>query len=186
MSLFKFHNTVEQVDKATVLKSIDASRAVNFREYAEIKEAISCLEPNAHIYFYSDSRWSSYQLLNHLLDLTGPADVWLTTYGISESAMRQITHRKQVNHINNLYFVFSDEVKRKKPAEIQIAISIATAYTMYPCHAKIIAIRNPTHHVLVLSSMNLNRNNKLEAGSLTTHPETVNSFITQLNKILCI
>lgn len=185
MSLFKYHNEVAQVDPATVLQSIEASRMVNFREYAEIAQAIPAITQNASIYFWSDARWSSYQLLNHFLQLTGPADVWLTTYGISEMAMRQITLQKQAGNILELNIVFSDEVKRKKPAEVQIAMSIATRYNMYPCHAKIIAIRNASYHVLIVSSMNLNRNNKLEAGSITTHVETVNGFITQLNKILC-
>jgi hypothetical protein len=178
MSLFSFKIQAQHSDKSSIHSGIEASRlldsnALTFLDKSQFKSGV----------FISDANFSSYQLLNTLLDQFGPSDVWITSYGISETALRAISARKQTGLIKDLHFVFSDHVKRIKPREMQIAESIATKFCYYPCHAKIIVVRNQNKSATIISSMNMNRNNKLEAGFIGFDHTLADDIITQLTKI---
>ena len=180
MSLFKFDTTPAPSQYKSLFVSIDASTAtaISVLKDFEANGLHDCM-------FISDAKFSSYQLLNYLLDKFGPSKVWITTYGISETVMRQIATRKQAGLISELHLIFSDHVKRIKPAEIQIAENIATSFKHYPCHAKIIVIQSPTQSATITCSMNMNRNNKLESGAISFNHQVSESFINYLNQILC-
>jgi hypothetical protein len=187
MSLFKFNDTNTAIvgGTAAAFKSIAAANAIDLSNLKEIDELLPSIDNSANAFFISDKRWSAHQMIAAYLTQMTWADVWLTTYGINEHTMRQIANRKQAGQIRELYFMFSEQVKKIKPQEIQIAMQIATAYCVYPSHAKIIVLKNDTHQVLIVSSMNLNRNNKLEAGAITTDVQAVQLFIDFLNDKIC-
>ena len=180
MSLFSFDTTPAQVAKESLFLSIEATRFNDKDIYAQWDK--NGLQDS---FFISDANFSSYQLLNYLLDKFGPSNVWITSYGISETVMRNIATRKQAGNILGLHFMFSDYVKKIKPAEMQIAQSIATTFCHYPCHAKIIVVQNETCQAVITSSMNMNRNNKLESGAITFSKDVAHSFIQYLNNIIC-
>lgn len=181
MSLFNFNSAPKPIDKQVLEKSISASLDADADLFFELDKC----DYLSDTIFISDASFSSYQLLNAFLDKFGPSNVWLTTYGISETVMRGLSTRKQSGLIKELYMVFSDHVKKIKPAEVQIAEHIATKFCHYPCHAKIIVVQNDTHQAVIISSMNLNRNNKLEAGCISRNANTVQLVIKKLNSILC-
>jgi hypothetical protein len=187
MSLFKFDdaNTAVVGGTASAWKALAAAEAIDLSKLNEIDELLPKIDNLANAFFISDKRWSAHQMIAAYLTQMKWADVWLTTYGINEHTMRQIANRKDAGQIRELYFMFSEQVKKLKPQEIQIAMQIATAYCIYPSHAKIIVLKNDTHQVLIVSSMNLNRNNKLEAGAITTDANAVQLFIDFLNEKIC-
>jgi hypothetical protein len=180
MSLFVFNTNASAVDKQSLFASIEASRFCDKNVY-EILDKHGLQD----CFFISDAAFSSYQLLNYFLDKFGPSNVWITSYGISETVMRNISLRKQAEQILDLHFVFSDHVKKMKPAEMQIAQSIATSFVHYPCHAKIIVLQNDNHQAVITSSMNMNRNNKLESGAISFNRSVADSFIQFLNTLIC-
>lgn len=187
MSLFKFDTQEAGAigGTAAAAKAVDAAIALDLTKLKEIDSELPKIDNLANAFYISDARWSAHQIITAYLTQMKSADVWLTTFGINEHTMRQIANHKQAGNIRNLYFMFSEQVKRIKPQEIQIAMQIATAYCIYPSHAKIIVLKNDTHQVLIVSSMNLNRNNKLEAGAITTDPNAVQLFIDFLNEKIC-
>ena len=137
-------------------------------------------------YFYaSDGKVSSYQLINYFLDkFNQPAAVYITTWGFTETALRQLAIRKQSGQIEKLYFLFSSKTKINKANEFQLATSIATKYKIHPCHAKIYLIKTQDHQVSIITSGNLNRNNKLEAGVITGSKDVFHGYEQFLNTIL--
>lgn len=180
MSLFPFDTTPVTVAKESLFASIEAIRFNDRSIYEQFdKNGLQ------DCFFISDANFSSYQMLNYILDKFGPSNVWITSYGISETVMRNISIRKQSENILKLHFIFSDHVKNIKPAEMQIAQNIATSFCHYPCHAKIIVVQNETYQAVITSSMNMNRNNKLESGAITFSKDVAASFIQYLNNIIC-
>jgi hypothetical protein len=178
MSLFSFETSPTSTGRTSLHKSIEASRLLDSAALAFLND---CQWKSG--VFISDANFSSYQLINSILDRFGPSDIWLTSYGISETALRAISTRKQSGLIKDLHFIFSDHVKRIKPREMQQAESIATSFCYYPCHAKIVVVRNPNHSATIISSMNMNRNNKLEAGFIGFEQNVADDIITQLTQI---
>jgi hypothetical protein len=137
-------------------------------------------------YFYaSDGKVSSYQLVNYFLDkFNEPATVHITTWGFTETALRQLSIRKNAGQIEDLYFIFSSKTKVNKANEFQLATSIATAYKIHPCHAKVYLVRTKNHQVSIITSGNLNRNNKLEAGVITGNLGVYTGYVDFLTNII--
>ena len=166
-----------------VLKSLEAQRFVNLESAKALSEYIKELEGS--YYYISNGKVSSYQLLNYFLDkFNEPATVHITTWGFTELALRQMANRKAIGQIKDLYFVFSDQVQVNKANEYQLATSIATNYKKHPCHAKIYLIKTEHYQVSIITSGNLNRNNKLEAGTISFSLDTYNGFANYLNDLI--
>lgn len=166
-----------------VLKSLEAQRFVNLESAKALNEHIKELEGS--YYYISNGKVSSYKLLNYFLDrFNEPATVHITTWGFTELALRQMANRKAIKQIKDLYFVFSDQVQVNKANEYQLATSIATAYKKHPCHAKIYLIKTEHYQLSIITSGNLNRNNKLEAGTISFSLDTYNGFANYLNDLI--
>lgn len=165
------------------LRSIKAARYINL-ESAKLLEQY--LPELSGTYFYiSNGKVSSYQLLNYFFDkFNAPATVHITTWGFTELALRQLANRKNAGHIKDLFFVFSDQVKVNKANEYQLATSIATAYKKHPCHAKIYLIKTEHYAVSIITSGNLNRNNKLESGTISFDINIYNGYANYLNTLI--
>lgn len=166
-----------------ILKSIEAQRFVNLESSKLLADQIGELSGT---YFYiSNGKVSAYQILSFFLDkFNEPATVHITTWGFTELALRQLANRKQANHIKDLYFVFSDQVKVNKANEYQLATSIATGYKKHPCHAKIYLIGTENFQVSIITSGNLNRNNKLESGTICFDKNIYNGYANYLNNLI--
>lgn len=166
-----------------VIKNIDAQKFVNFESAKLIGKYIT--DFNGNYFYISNGKVSSYQLLNYFLDtFNQEAVVHITTWGFTELALRQMANRKAIGQIKDLYFVFSDQVQVNKANEYQLATSIATAYKKHPCHAKIYLIKTQNYQVSIITSGNLNRNNKLEAGTISFSAETYHGFANYLNNLI--
>ena len=169
-----------------VSKNLEAIRAVNLQSAKLLETYFSEFESNCTYFYLSEGKVSSYQLLNYFLEkFNQPATVYITTWGMTETAVRQLATRKQSGQIKELYFVFSEQTKVNKANEYQLALSIATSHKIMPCHAKIYLIKTHDYQVSIVTSANLNRNNKLESGTITGSLETLNFYTEFLNNKIC-
>lgn len=170
-------------DNFVILKSIEAQRFVNLESSKLLADQIGSFSGTC--FYISNGKVSSYQILNYFLDkFNEPATVHITTWGFTELALRQLANRKKAGHIKDLYFVFSDQVKVNKANEYQLATSIATGFKKHPCHAKIYLIKTENYLVSIITSGNLNRNNKLESGTISFDENIYNGYANYLNKLI--
>jgi hypothetical protein len=180
------HKSESQSSKFDMFKSLAAAKHVNLTAAKELDSHFSDFGQNLSYYYVSNGKVSSYQLLNYFLDkFNEPATIHITTWGMTENAIRQLAARKASGQIAELYFVFSQQTKVNKANEYQLAVSIATAHKIIPCHAKIYLIKTPSHQVSIITSANLNRNNKLEAGTITSDLAIYQGYQSFLNQLLC-
>jgi hypothetical protein len=166
-------------------KSILAMKQLNLASAKKFDEYFADFGDDMAYFYASDGKVSSYQLVNYFLDkFAERATVYITTWGFTETALRQLALRKKSGQINELFFVFSDKTKVNKANEFQLATSVATAYKIHPCHAKIYLVRTKNHQVSLITSGNLNRNNKLEAGVITSSKSIWDGYANFLDKII--
>ena len=118
--------------------------------------------------FWSDGDWSAHDMLFYLLKITGPANVYFSTWAISEYAIRQLYNMIQEGLILELHGIFDYRNGIRKPAELQFLKQITTDIKPAKCHAKVVSIVNETWGITIIGSMNFTRNPRLEAGSLYT------------------
>ena len=104
-------------------KSILAMKQVNLTSAKRLDEHFVSFSETMAYFYASDGKVSSYQLINYFLDkFNQPAAVYITTWGFTETALRQLAIRKQSGQIEKLYFLFSSKTKINKPRIIRLAL----------------------------------------------------------------
>ena len=118
------------------------------------------------VHYASLGDWSTHDLLFFLLQQTGPARVYFTTWAISEYAIRQLYLFIENGLILELKGIFDYRNGIRKPAELQFLQKITTDIKAAKCHAKVTIIENDNWGISVVGSANYTRNPRIEAGVL--------------------
>ena len=118
------------------------------------------------VHYASLGDWSTHDLLFFLLEQTGPARVYFTTWAISEYAIRQLYQFIEHGLILELKGIFDYRNGVRKPAELQFLQKITTDIKAAKCHAKVTVIENEHWGISVVGSANYTRNPRIEAGVL--------------------
>ena len=118
------------------------------------------------IHYASLGDWSTHDLLFFLLEQTGPARVYFTTWAISEYAIRQLYQFIEQGLILELKGIFDYRNGIRKPAELQFLQKITTDIKAAKCHAKVTVVENDLWGISVVGSANYTRNPRIEAGVL--------------------
>ena len=118
------------------------------------------------VHYASLGDWSTHDLLFFLLEQTGPARVYFTTWAISEYAIRQLYGFIEHGLILELKGIFDYRNGIRKPAELQFLQKITTDIKAAKCHAKVTVIENDHWGISVVGSANYTRNPRIEAGVL--------------------
>ena len=118
------------------------------------------------VHYTSLGDWSTHDLLFFLLEQTGPARVYFTTWAISEYAIRQLYQFIEHGLIVELKGIFDYRNGILKPAELQFLQKITTDIKAAKCHAKVTVIENDIWGISVVGSANYTRNPRIEAGVL--------------------
>ena len=118
------------------------------------------------VHYASLGDWSTHDLLFFLLEQTGPARVYFTTWAISEYAIRQLYQFIEHGLILELKGIFDYRNGVRKPAELQFLQKITTDIKAAKCHAKVTVIENDNWGISVVGSANYTRNPRIEAGVL--------------------
>ena len=121
---------------------------------------------NQSVHYASLGDWSTHDLLFFLLEQTGPARVYFTTWAISEYAIRQLYQFIEQGLILELKGIFDYRNGIRKPAELQFLQKITTDIKAAKCHAKVTVIENDHWGISVVGSANYTRNPRIEAGVL--------------------
>ncbi|MDD4554003.1 MAG: hypothetical protein PHP04_07380 [Bacteroidales bacterium] len=121
---------------------------------------------NQSVHYVSLGDWSTHDLLFFLLERTGPARVYFTTWAISEYAIRQLYQFIEQGLILELKGIFDYRNGIRKPAELQFLQKITTDIKAAKCHAKVTVIENDHWGISVVGSANYTRNPRIEAGVL--------------------
>ncbi|MEI7982350.1 MAG: hypothetical protein WCI71_11905 [Bacteroidota bacterium] len=118
------------------------------------------------VHYASIGDWSTHDLLFFILEQTGPARVYFTTWAISEYAIRQLYQFIEYGLILELKGIFDYRNGIRKPAELQFLQKITTDIKAAKCHAKVTVIENDHWGISVVGSANYTRNPRIEAGVL--------------------
>lgn len=126
------------------------------------------LQLNKCLHFQTNSSFSTHNLLEYCLRQTGPSKVFLTTYSISEDPARVLLSLKQEGLITELNAIFSDRMKTNNAKAFQLVQRFTDNYKLLPCHAKTFVLVGGLFPVSVITSANMNKNKRIEAGVLDT------------------
>ncbi|MDP2059808.1 MAG: hypothetical protein Q8J97_08715 [Flavobacteriaceae bacterium] len=111
------------------------------------------------------------------MNQTGSAKVRISSFSINETAIRCFLRLKESGLMTSLTCLFDLSVKRYRVGLLFFASNVISEIGMTNIHAKLVFIENDHWKVLVVTSANLNVNDKKEAGVIITMPEHYQSML---------
>ena len=167
MALFKFNEVhppaEEKKSDAGSEKSNSPQSSFSGTGSQVIRDVIGNISQGETIHYATSGAWNAHELLEHLLKITGPAKVYLTTWAMSENPVRSILNLIDQGLITELNCVFDLKVQDRAPKVFQLIQGISS-------HAKVFVIQNDSWAISNSGSANWTRNPRMEAGVLSADP----------------
>jgi len=136
----------------------------------QLTKAIGLLSQGSSKHYYAHGNFNLMRLVFYLLKQTGPADIFLTTYSISQRTLEGIEQRVQNGLIRSIRFLIDNRVRVMSPIPFQY-MKQNFSYRCISLHAKVALISNQDWQISIITSQNATDNPKLERGIIYTIPE---------------
>jgi hypothetical protein len=132
-----------------------------------IAAAIPSIEDGFSYHIPCFVHWSLHDVLERLIELTGPAHVCLTSWAISEGPARKISNLLRDGKIRSLHCLFDHRVTRYCPAAMQLVQGQMGKIKLTGIHAKIVVIENDSWGISVTSTANATNKRRIEKYVIT-------------------
>lgn len=173
--LFKVQKTQVNEQPATAGKgTVDPSDQLATPS-PKLSEVLALIDHGRTIHWVSEGDWSMHQLLEALLERTGPAEVWISSYAFSELPARTIANLRALGTISRLHCIIDSRIDVRSASALTILRNTSTRLKLCHTHAKVTILKNKEWLIAVSGSANYTVNKRYEAGMITTDP-TVSSF----------
>lgn len=154
----------------SVSEDESASEGLFCKSSETLERLFPSLKPNCTVHFVCPGQWAMHELLMHLLELSGPARVYFTTWSLKEYPVRLLIDAMERGKILELHAVLDARVKVRNPEVFHLANQQFSRIRLYDCHAKVVVIENECWSIAIVGSSNMTNNPRIEAGTLCTVP----------------
>lgn len=145
---------------------------------------IELIAQDRTIFWVSDGDWSMHDMLVALLNITGPAEVHISSYALGETQARVLSDLKEAGAIKKLIAVLDSRVDVRTAGSLQIMKSICDKLSLVDTHAKVTVVKNDEWSITVVGSANYTTNKRYESGVITTWPAAAEQQLKWINKAL--
>ena len=135
-----------------------------------LEEVIGIVKPGTCIHYATAGDWATHDLVLHLAAQTGPIHLAMSTWSISEPAVRQIVRALGDGRILSLGLLADWRVLTHCPEAHQLASAIATRCRIANVHAKVAVLHSATAQICIVTTGNLTHNPRIEAGVIAHDP----------------
>lgn len=132
-----------------------------------VAELWPLIEPGHSYHYASAGLWSVHDLLFYLLAGTGPADVWIATWSMTEEPVRMLVQGLESGLIRSMRLLIDGRVTRRNASAYAFVKAHADKTAVTVCHAKVTVIRNENWHISINGSPNYTNNPRIESGIVT-------------------
>ncbi len=147
----------------------------------EIRKMIAGLQHDQQIHFMA-RMYNMHDVFADLLKLSGPSQVHVISYSITEFPLRILSQFLEQKIITGLDFLLDFTVSRT-PELKQFARHFANRVRFTDIHSKILLIRNDSWKIALLSSANFTRNNRFENGVIFSSADVYDQYLDFFEKI---
>lgn len=134
----------------------------------KLEEVMNLTDSNRCVLWLTDGDWSMHDMLAAILERTGPADVFLSSYAFSEYPARLIADMKNRGVIRELHCLIDKRLDVRSASALNIIRNIATRLQLVNTHAKVTVVENGEHMIAVVGSANYTSNKRYESGVIFT------------------
>jgi len=127
-------------------------------------KAIGDLKPDCEIFGFTKGQFSCIDLIEHCLNETGPADVFIATWSAAAGDIQRAHKFLGNGKIKSIRFLVDYSFQSRKPEFCQELIDLFgyEALRVTVTHAKYVLIINEKWNLVIRTSMNLNYNPRFE------------------------
>ena len=149
------------------------------------KKAIGDLYHGCEIYGFTKGQWSIIDVIEHCLNQTGPADVFISTWSAAGADIKAVQNFIKNGQILSLKFIVDYSFQSRKPEFCQELQEIfgEDAIRVTVTHAKYVIIRNADWNLVIRTSMNLNFNPRFENFEISDSKEFADFQQTIIDEI---
>lgn len=132
----------------------------------------SILRPlsDAPLQAYLDNRIQLFDIIEKILDETGPAEIYISTFSTSEEFLRRIYRLKQKGWLTKATMLVDLKASRKTVNLYTLISNVFDEVYLSENHSKVILIKNAKWLVSICTSQNQTRGDRTENGMITTDP----------------
>lgn len=132
--------------------------------HVKLSELINLVDHGKTVHWISTGCWSMHHLLQKILEKTGPADLWISSYTFGETPTRTICDLKHTGIIKSLYCIIDSRVDVRAASALTMLRNACNKIKLCETHAKITVIKNDQWFLVVGGSANYSTNKRLEVG----------------------
>lgn len=145
-------------------------------ELRQLEKEIGAIVPGGCLCYITNGAWGMPDLLEYLLRQTGPADVWLTSWTISEKPIQRLKILKKEGLIRHIIMRLDERISQLKADAYAALQELPDKLTTTRIHAKVFVIQNESHSVVCVGSANFSKNPREEAGVIIYQAETADFY----------
>ncbi|MFN0276755.1 MAG: hypothetical protein ACKVPJ_13495 [Chitinophagales bacterium] len=159
------------------------TRALLIKNRVTLADSIGIITKSEDIFFLNIGRWSAHDLQFYILEQTGPAEVYLTTWAISELSSRLIHQGLQDGLITKLHCILDRRIEIRNDSNIALLRHSASRICFVDWHAKIMVIRNANWNIAIMGTANHSNNLRAESGHIYTDGPVSNYLVEIFEKV---
>lgn len=145
-------------------------------------DSCSKILPNSTIPYFSKGNVQLHHILLDILQQVGEADIFISSFTISEEFIRKLYKLKQEGIIKSLKLLI-DLRSAKKAVNLSYFLSkVADEIYLANNHSKIMLIKTEQYHVSIVTSQNQTRGNRYEAGMICTNKDVYDFYQNQIDE----
>lgn len=147
-----------------------------------LADVVKLVQPKAVVLWVSASEWCMHDMLVALLSITGPAEVMISSYAMSENPTRIISKLKDSGMITKLSMLLDNRVDVRSAGSYQLCQAICDKIKLIKTHAKVTVITNKEWQLAVIGSANYTDNTRYESGVIVINEAAVQMQLLWMNK----
>lgn len=129
---------------------------------------LGAIEDNQILHYVSAGAYDTINIIIHILNWAGPANMYVGMWTISEAGARQIIKMIDQGIIKNFKIIFDHKIKVRTPEIMGLLFTNFQEMYFSQIHAKVIVIENHDRAGVIVTSANITQNPRLEAGIIDT------------------
>lgn len=175
--LFNFQTLLSPVSKPIIESNCEfkriSKRHLKHGDDSNLSDVLPTLEMGDIVEYYTKGRFSKHNLIEYILRVTGPADVLIATWAMTEAPLRTLARLKNEGKILKLECMVEHKVPGHNPKSYGYAKQFFDQIWLGRNHAKVVVIENQDWAVVITTSANLTRNRRIESGDIKCSRESV-------------
>ena len=132
-------------------------------EKQNCSDVLGSIKHGESVYAFTGGQFSFINVLEHLLDITGAADVKIMTWSAGDADLQYARKFLESKRIKDIKFLIDFSFPTRQPAYCQRILELfPMSVKATNLHAKMIVVSNDKWNFTVRTSMNLNHNKRFE------------------------